>query len=126
MEIKDWLDQQVDAFNNSTFIAEDPISVPHRFSLLQDREIAGFFAAIMSWGKRQTIINKCNELISLMDDAPYQFIVHHIDSDRKVFLNFRHRTLQPDDIIYLIDTLQRYYLKHDSLENAFSDPMSSE
>lgn len=124
MEIKHWLDRQFDAFNNPSFIAEDPISVPHRFTKLQDREIAGFFAAIMAWGQRQTIINKCNELISLMDDDPHQFIIHHKEYDRKVFLNFRHRTLQPDDVICLVDCLQRYYADHASLENAFADSMS--
>ena len=55
----------------------DPISVPHRFSKKQDIEIAGLFAAVFSWGNRTTIIRKSNELMKLMDDAPYDFIQNH-------------------------------------------------
>ncbi len=73
----------------------------------------------MAWGQRPTIIRKANELMQLMDDAPYAFICHHSESDRKVLLSFKHRTLQPDDIIYLVDVLQRYYQTHTSLEDAF-------
>ncbi len=78
----------------------------------------------MAWGQRPTIIKKANELMSLMDDSPYQFITGHHEKDRKRFLVFKHRTLQPDDIIFLTDTLQRFYKKHSSLEDAFADNMA--
>lgn len=124
--IRNWLDQKADAYNDPSFIIGDPISVPHRFTRLQDIEIAGFFAAIMAWGQRQTIINKANELMALMDDNPFEFVREHREKDRKRFLSFRHRTLQPDDIIFLIDVLQKYFLEHESLEDAFADHMSGE
>ena len=122
--IRNWLDQKADAYNHPSFIIGDPISVPHRFTLLQDIEIAGFFAAIMAWGQRQTIINKANELMALMDDSPFEFILNHREKDRKRFLAFKHRTLQPDDIIFLLDVLQKYYRENGSLEDAFSKHMS--
>ena len=56
--LKDFLDKKVDAFNQPSFIYADPISVPHRFTLQQDIEIAGFFASIFAWGNRSIIINK--------------------------------------------------------------------
>ena len=118
--IRNWLEQKADAYNHPSFIIGDPVSVPHRFTLLQDIEIAGFFAAIMAWGQRQTIINKANELMTLFDDSPYAFVKEHRETDRKRFLAFRHRTLQPDDIIYLVDVLQKYYHEHESLEDAFA------
>ena len=61
IELQDFLNQKVKEYNQQTFIAADPISIPHRFSKKQDIEIAGFFAAIFAWGNRTTIINKCNE-----------------------------------------------------------------
>lgn len=100
--------------------------MPHQFSKPQDIEISGFFAAIMAWGQRKTIINKCNELMHMMDGDPYNFILHHRESDRKNLLSFRHRTLQPDDIIYLTDRLQRIYREHDTLEHAFSSHMTTD
>ncbi len=122
--LRSWLDEVVDRYNQPSFIPEDPISVPHRFSLLQDIEIAGFFAAIMAWGQRKTIIRKAQELMHLMDDAPYAFILHHREQDRKRFLSFRHRTLQPEDVLYLVEILQRFYQTHESLEEAFTRNMT--
>ena len=120
LTIKQWLDERVARWNQPSFIEGDPISVPHQYSKLQDIEIAGFFAAIMAWGQRVTIINKANELMKLMDDAPHDFLLHHSPKDRKRFNSFKHRTLQPDDVIYLVEVLQAYYKKHPSLEKAFT------
>ncbi|MTV59243.1 DUF2400 family protein, partial [Streptococcus pneumoniae] len=77
-----------------------PISVPHRFLQKQDIEIAAFFAAIFAWGNRKTIINKCNELMMLMDNNPYDFILHHAEKELKNFVHFKHRTFNADDIFY--------------------------
>ena len=73
--IKDFLDQKVALYNQPNFIELDPISIPHRFDKKQDIEIAGFFAAILAWGQRKTILNKCSELLARMDDAPHDFLV---------------------------------------------------
>lgn len=119
-----WLEESYSFFNTTSFIKDDPISVPHQFDKRQDIEIAGFFTAIMAWGQRKTIINKASELMRLMDNAPFDFMLHHQEKDRKRFLSFKHRTLQPDDVLFLIDTLQRYYKENNTLENAFTDHMN--
>ncbi len=66
--LKDFLDAKVAQYNRPNFIANDPISIPHQYSLKQDIEIAAFFAAILAWGQRKTIINKCKELLARMDN----------------------------------------------------------
>ena len=119
--LKRQLDQLVTKYNNKDFIRLDPIGVPHRFKKQQDIEIAGFFAAILAWGQRTTIIKNANQLMELMDGAPHEFIVQHTDSDRKRFKSFVHRTFQPDDLLYFIEVLQHHYLNHPSLENLFAD-----
>ncbi|SHN28471.1 TIGR02757 family protein [Cyclobacterium lianum] len=118
--LKDFLEEKVLAFNRPDFIAEDPISIPHQYSRKQDIEIAGFFAAILAWGQRKTIINKCRELMGMMDNSPYEFMLHHSEDDLKPFVHFRHRTFNDIDTLYFIDFLSRFYRKHDSLEAAFT------
>ena len=39
-DIKDFLDDILDKVNNVDFISLDPISIPHRYSVKQDIEIA--------------------------------------------------------------------------------------
>ena len=80
----------------------------------------GFWASILAWGQRKTIINKCNELIALMDGAPYDFILNHQDTDLKRFLNFKHRTFNDTDTLYFIAFFRQYYKKYTSLESAFT------
>ncbi|MCP3660681.1 MAG: DUF2400 domain-containing protein [Bacteroidetes bacterium] len=58
-KLKEFLDNKTLLYNKSDFIENDPISIPHSFSIREDIEISGFFAAIFAWGKRKIIINKC-------------------------------------------------------------------
>lgn len=117
--LKDFLDKKVDEYNQPNFIPNDPISIPHQFSSKNDIEIMGFLAAIMAWGQRKTIINKCNELIERMDGAPYDFMMNHRDQDLKSLLGFKHRTFNDTDILYFVAFFKRHYHHFNSLEDAF-------
>lgn len=125
-ELKRFLDIQVDKYNQPSFIPDDPISIPHLFSKPQDIEIAGLFAATLAWGQRKTIINKCKELMTLMDHAPHDFIIHHEEKDLSKFLNFKHRTFNATDTLFFIAFLQEHYRQYDSLEDAFIPKDSEE
>lgn len=61
-------------YNTGAFIANDPISFPHRFTKKQDREISGFIAAWISYGRRPLILKKAEELHLLFGDSPYAWI----------------------------------------------------
>ena len=119
-DLKNFLDHCVEQFNNSQFIENDPISIPHRYSTLQDVEITAFWTAMLAWGQRKTIINSGNRLFELMDNAPYDFIKNHIETDRRRFLDFKHRTFQPTDTLYFLEFLQNFYQQNTSLETAFT------
>ena len=116
----DFLNEKVRLYNQPSFIPGDPISVPHRFRKKQDIEIAAFFAAVFAWGNRTTIINKTNELMRLMDDAPYAFCTGHTDNDLKKLLAFKHRTFNATDLLYFVDFFRSHYSRHKSLETAFT------
>lgn len=123
-QLKAWLDQKATAFNRQDFIEHDPIGVPHRFSKLQDIEIAGFWAATLAWGQRKTIIANSLKLMELMDHAPHDFVVNHNERERERFLTFVHRTFQPTDTLYFLAFFQTYYQNNASLETAFSRHLS--
>src|SRR6188472_2916611 len=111
-KLKDFLDRKVEEYNRPSFIEHDPISIPHSFSKKQDIEIAAFFASIFAWGNRTIIINKCKELIKRMDDAPYDFILHHKAVDLKRLLQFKHRTFNDTDLLYFIKFFNQHYSKN--------------
>ncbi|WP_295798408.1 TIGR02757 family protein [Mucilaginibacter sp.] len=117
--IKAFLDSKVIQYNRPEFIPNDPVSIPHMFTQRQDIEIMGLWAAVLAWGQRVTIINKCKELITLMDDAPYDFIMNHHEIDLKKLLHFKHRTFNDIDTLYFISFFRYHYSLHQSLEAAF-------
>lgn len=119
-DLKAYLDEQVDRFNEPGFIPADPVSIPHQFTLPQDQEIMGFWVSILAWGQRKTIINNAIRLIELMEGTPHDFIVNHTEEDRARFADFKHRTFQYTDTLYFLEFLQWYYRQHDSLEDAFA------
>lgn len=118
-EVRKLLDYKADEYEQKAFILNDPIAIPHLFTLKQDIEIAGFFTATIAWGNRTGIINSSKKLLSLMDNAPYDFILNHNDDDLKPFLHFVHRTFQATDVLYFIHWLQWWYQENESLEQAF-------
>ncbi|RZA01734.1 MAG: TIGR02757 family protein [Sphingobacteriaceae bacterium] len=119
IDIKSFLEAKVAQYNRPEFIKNDPVCIPRLFAKKQDIEIMGFWAATLAWGQRVTIINKCRELIALMDGAPYDFIMNHEDIDLKKLLQFKHRTFNDIDTLYFIAFFRRHYSSHDSLEDAF-------
>ena len=118
-ELKKHLDVQVAKYNRPSFIERDPISIPHQFKDQKDIEIMGFFAAVLAWGNRKTIIAKSKELIHRMNDEPYNFVMNHTDEDLRNLEGFKHRTFNDTDLLYFIDFFKRHYSENESLESAF-------
>ncbi len=117
--LKEYLDELVEIFEQPDFIEDDPIQIPHRFSQRQDIEIMAFWTATLAWGQRKSIIKSAENLLQLMDNSPHDFVKNHAETDRKTFEKFYHRTFQPTDSLYFLDFLQRFYQQNTSLEAAF-------
>jgi len=117
--LSELLEQNFNRFNQANFVADDPISIAHRFEKKEDIEIAAFLAAIIAWGQRITIIRNANRIIELIEQAPYDFVINHTESDLRRFDGFVHRTFNADDLKYFMQALQHLYLEKDGLERAF-------
>ncbi len=118
--LKKFLDEKVTAYEQPDFIPGDPVSIPHLFTVKQDIEIAGFFAAIFAWGNRTTIINKSRQLMELMGMQPYRFCLSLEKEKIERLLSFKHRTFNSTDLLYFIEFFHFHYSQHDSLETAFT------
>ena len=117
---KSQLDAILENLNPQDFIDNDPISIPHRFTTKEDIEISAFFAAILAWGQRKTIINNANKLMHWRGEEPHRFILEHSDTELKLFEKFVHRTFNATDSLYFIEVLKHWYTRGESLEDKFS------
>tara|TARA_B100001029_G_scaffold81228_1_gene66722 strand:- start:1720 stop:2487 length:768 start_codon:yes stop_codon:yes gene_type:complete len=123
-ELKKFLDEKYQEYNNINFIEDDPIQIPHLFTNEKDIEIAGFLTSIISWGNRKSIINSGKKMMNLMDYSPYDFIINSNDSEIKK-LNFIHRTFNSTDLQFFIMSLKNIYIKYGNLEDLFLEDKSN-
>lgn len=120
-EMQEFLNEAYFKYNQKNFIADDPISVPHRFSKKEDIEISAFLMASLAWGNRKSIIQNGNKLMAWMDENPHDFILNHSEKDLKPFSKFVHRTFNGTDCVFFANALQNLYRYYGGLEGAFTD-----
>lgn len=119
-ELKSFLNEKVEIYNNPNFIETDPIQIPHLFSLKEDIEIVGFLVATIAWGNRKSIINNGKRLVDLMGNSPYDFVMNLSGKESDALSNFVHRTFNSQDLFYFLKSLQNIYKNHGGLENVFA------
>ena len=108
-ELKEFLDEKVELYNQPSFIMCDPISIPHQFTEKHDIEIAGFLAATIAWGNRKMILKNANRIMELLDHSPYEFIMNSSDDEFQGIGNFVHITFNSTDLFYFLKALRHIY-----------------
>ncbi|MDY6437245.1 MAG: TIGR02757 family protein [Bacteroidales bacterium] len=117
--LKDYLDELVAKNNTATFIKDDPVQFPHRYSDVRDIEIVSFLVATIAWGNRKMILNSANNMLAMMGKSPYDFVMsggwEKLDDSKCV-----HRTFFGRDLKYYCKGLSKaYQMPVNSLENVF-------
>lgn len=123
VEIKKLLEEKYLQYNNPSFIDSDPVSIPHMFSGRSDREIAGFLAATISWGRRDLILRSGRKLLEMMGNEPYRFILSAGRSDLAKVSCFVHRTFNGIDCGYFMQGLKHIYSSYSSMEDVIVEGM---
>ena len=119
VDLKGFLDEKVDKYNTIDFIADDPISVPHRYTSKEDIEISGLLAATIAWGNRKIIVRNGHRILDLLGDSPYDFVMSHNKYQLERFEGFVHRTFNHVDLKYFIKALKHIYETKGGIENVF-------
>ena len=106
-DLKELLDALHDKYNSPDFIADDPISVPHRYTDRADREIAGFFSATIAWGNCKAIVRSGHRMMHFMDDAPADFVRNASQRELALLSSYVHRTFNGGDLRDFVLALRR-------------------
>jgi uncharacterized protein (TIGR02757 family) len=118
-ELKEFLDEKVDKYNQPDFIELDPLQFPHRFSKKQDIEIAGFLVSTIAWGRREMIIKSGNQMLNAIDNDPYDFIMNFEESDLLAIPEIKHRTFNRSDFLFFLNALKHIYKTNEDMESVF-------
>ena len=119
-DTKEKLDFFVEKYNDYSFIEPDPIGLVHRFSNQKDIEIFGLIIATLSWGNRKSIINSGENLLKIMNNDPFNFIMNFKENELNLLDDFKHRTFNVFDLQFFILRLQKIYKRVNSLEELFA------
>ena len=126
LELKEFLDEKAEFYQQKEFIQTDPIIIPHEYDNKLDIEISGFIISIISWGNRKSIINSGYKIINFLESSPYDFIINHSDQDLKRIKGTIHRTSNSEDLIYFIKSLKNIYTNYNGLEGIMSNNKSGD
>jgi uncharacterized protein (TIGR02757 family) len=123
-EIKVFLEEKYLRYNNPSFIEYDPISIPHSFTGLRDREVSGFLTAAIAWGRRDLILRSSRMLLERMDNEPFEFIISAGEEELDRLSGFVHRTFNGSDCTYFIRGLRHIYSQFSSMEDVMLEGMA--
>lgn len=93
----------------------DPVEVVWGYSEPLDQEIAGLWAALFAWGRRDVAIRKVRTLLELAGCAPSEFVRQGLLWEHP----FVHRTWKADDVQAFWRFLTRIYAEWGSLKAFF-------
>lgn len=110
LELKPFLDEIAMQVEVPEYIDSDPVCFLHAYDNVLDKQLAGFFAAIMAWGRRDIVIKKVGELLERMDHQPFAFIKNYQETNREALSGFKHRTFTEEDVHQII--VQLKYIIH--------------
>jgi hypothetical protein len=113
------LDGLYKAFDHVTS-ATDPVHIVRRFSAPEDREIVGFCAAGLAFGRVASVLQSIESLLAVMGPHPARF-VREFDaaSERDRLAPLVHRWIRGRDLMALLLILQRMLRESGSIEAFF-------
>lgn len=115
MITKPELDKLAVKYETKEFFYNDPIGIPNLFSDKKDKEIVGFIASLVAYGRREIFLKKLHQLLDIAQNEPCNFIMNFED---KMLGDFNYRFGKPEDFSQIFYILKDLY-KNSSLEELF-------
>ena len=118
-ELKAFLDEKTDQYQQHGFLESDPIQVPHEFRSRADIEVSAFLTATIAWGNRLSIIRSARGMMEMMDIAPHDFVMHASLEEISRLDGTVHRTFNAPDLRCFILGLRHLYHGYGGMEPLF-------
>jgi uncharacterized protein (TIGR02757 family) len=117
--LKPVLDRLYTDFNH-TDSATDPIQIVKRFSRDDDREIVGFIAAALAFGRVSSVLQSIERVLAVMGPEPAAY-VRRLDArrDGPAFAGIVHRWTREADIVAMLWLLRQMIDRSGSVEGFF-------
>jgi uncharacterized protein (TIGR02757 family) len=119
--LKPTLDRLYESFNYADS-ATDPIQIVRRFERPEDREVVGFCAAALAFGRVSSVLQSIERLLAIMGDHPGDYVRRFAPRRESArFSGFVHRWTRGNDILALVWLLKQMIDRSGSLEAFFME-----
>lgn len=109
-------------FTTHASLVSDPVRIPWAYTDALDREVAGFIAAEMAFGRVAGFMKVLDTLFSRMGTHPAQDVTEATAKDADHWTHgLNHRFVRPEHLSALLMALGRVIREDGSLEKAFAD-----
>jgi uncharacterized protein (TIGR02757 family) len=105
---------------NAPDSAADPIQIVRRFRRPDDREIVGFCAAALAFGRVASVLQSIERLLAIMGDRPAEYVRSFDPArDGTRFKGLVHRWTRGSDLVALLWILKQMLDRSGSIEGFF-------
>jgi uncharacterized protein (TIGR02757 family) len=120
-QLKPVLDRLYSEFNYPDS-ATDPIQIVRRFAPNDDREVVGFIAASLAFGRVASVLQSIERVLAVMGTRPAEF-VRRFDPERQAatFRPIVHRWIKGTDIAALVWILHQMLERSGTIEGFFTE-----
>jgi len=120
MNIKKDLDKLYLKYNKIKYVHPDPLEFLYNYRDIRDREIAGFIASSLAYGRVARILKSVSSVLDKMGSSPYSFIRNSTFSSLgKTCGGFRHRFAGDENLTALLTGLKQVLEEYGSLHACF-------
>lgn len=113
--LKEKLELLTARYNVPSFIDDDPVQFPRRYSSQADIEVAAFLTSIISWGRRAMILSNATRMLASLGESPARFV---LEGDIETIDDANiHRTFFGRHLRYCLRGLRAIYSRHSTLED---------
>src|SRR5690242_3060377 len=100
--------------------ASDPVHIVRRFTAPEDREIVGFCAAALAFGRVATVLQSIESLVAVMGSHPAAFVRTFDPAKHRGRIDpLVHRWIRGRDLVALLLILQRMLREEGTIEQFF-------
>ena len=100
--------------------ASDPVHIVRRYKAPEDREVVGFCAAALAFGRVASVLNSIETLLAALGPHPASFVrSFDANRDRAAIDPVVHRWIRGRDLVALLLVLQRMLREAGSIERFF-------
>jgi uncharacterized protein (TIGR02757 family) len=117
--LKKILDRFYEEFNFRDHVLHDPIQFPRRYKTPEDKEVAGFIASCLAYGRVEVFMPVIREVLSPMGKNPHAFLMDFQVKKQGTLFPFKYRFNDTKDIVCLLYIIHRLLRDYASLEQAF-------